>query len=99
MVKMQVFELLAALALFDPQGCHLTLDAFDSYKVPPSSSPSSSFLLCLLSGPALVLFIYHAELVPSCSVEFQCSDSVCSVEPSDVTAGKSRRVLTALSPQ
>lgn len=33
MVKMQVFELLAALALFDPQGCHLTLDAFDSYKV------------------------------------------------------------------
>ncbi|XP_072218702.1 inverted formin-2-like isoform X2 [Leuresthes tenuis] len=32
MVKMQVFELLAALALFDPQGCHLTLDAFDRYK-------------------------------------------------------------------
>ncbi|KAM4521999.1 inverted formin-2-like isoform 2-T4 [Odontesthes bonariensis] len=32
MVKMQVFELLAALALFDPQGCHLTLDALDSYK-------------------------------------------------------------------
>ncbi|RVE56196.1 hypothetical protein OJAV_G00233610 [Oryzias javanicus] len=32
MVKMQVFELLAALALFDPQGCHLTLDAFNHYK-------------------------------------------------------------------
>ncbi|KAM7368469.1 hypothetical protein PAMP_014682 [Pampus punctatissimus] len=32
MVKMQVFELLAALALFDPQGRHLTLDAFDHYK-------------------------------------------------------------------
>uniref|UniRef100_A0A3B3UPM6 Inverted formin 2 n=1 Tax=Poecilia latipinna TaxID=48699 RepID=A0A3B3UPM6_9TELE len=33
MVKMQVFELLAALALFDPQGCSLTLDAFENYKV------------------------------------------------------------------
>ncbi|XP_027895241.1 centrosomal protein of 170 kDa protein B-like isoform X2 [Xiphophorus couchianus] len=33
MVKMQVFELLAALALFDPQGRHLTLDAFENYKV------------------------------------------------------------------
>ncbi|XP_070400600.1 inverted formin-2-like isoform X2 [Nothobranchius furzeri] len=32
MVKMQVFELLAALALFDPQGCRLTLDAFENYK-------------------------------------------------------------------
>ncbi|XP_056261221.1 inverted formin-2-like isoform X2 [Seriola aureovittata] len=32
MVKMQVFELLAALALFDPRGHHLALDAFDSYK-------------------------------------------------------------------
>ncbi|MEQ2196401.1 hypothetical protein XENOCAPTIV_025324 [Xenoophorus captivus] len=32
MVKMQVFELLAALALFDPRGCHLTLDAFENYK-------------------------------------------------------------------
>lgn len=33
MVKMQVFELLAALTLFDPQGHHLTLDALDHYKV------------------------------------------------------------------
>ena len=33
MVKMQVFELLAALALFDPQGHHLGLDALDHYKV------------------------------------------------------------------
>ncbi|MED6267652.1 hypothetical protein CHARACLAT_014408, partial [Characodon lateralis] len=32
MVKMQVFELLAALALFDPRGCLLTLDAFENYK-------------------------------------------------------------------
>ncbi|XP_037607502.1 inverted formin-2-like [Sebastes umbrosus] len=32
MVKMQVFELLAALALFDPQGHHLALDALDHYK-------------------------------------------------------------------
>uniref|UniRef100_A0A3B3BDQ9 GBD/FH3 domain-containing protein n=1 Tax=Oryzias melastigma TaxID=30732 RepID=A0A3B3BDQ9_ORYME len=32
MVKMQVFELLAALALFDPQGRYLTLDAFNHYK-------------------------------------------------------------------
>ncbi|KAM7396080.1 hypothetical protein PAMA_007379 [Pampus argenteus] len=32
MVKMQVFELLAALALFDPQGRHLTMDALDHYK-------------------------------------------------------------------
>uniref|UniRef100_A0A7N8XB10 Inverted formin-2-like n=1 Tax=Mastacembelus armatus TaxID=205130 RepID=A0A7N8XB10_9TELE len=32
MVKMQVFELLAALTLFDPQGHHLTLDALDHYK-------------------------------------------------------------------
>ncbi|XP_071323480.1 inverted formin-2-like isoform X2 [Trachinotus anak] len=32
MVKMQVFELLAALALFDPQGHRLALEAFDSYK-------------------------------------------------------------------
>ena len=36
MVKMQVFELLAALTLFGPQGHHLTLDAFDSYKVTTS---------------------------------------------------------------
>uniref|UniRef100_A0A665X8J6 Inverted formin 2 n=1 Tax=Echeneis naucrates TaxID=173247 RepID=A0A665X8J6_ECHNA len=33
MVKMQVFELLAALALFDPQGHDLVLNAFNSYKV------------------------------------------------------------------
>ncbi|XP_019122204.2 inverted formin-2-like isoform X2 [Larimichthys crocea] len=32
MVKMQVFELLAALVLFDPQGHHLGLDALDHYK-------------------------------------------------------------------
>ncbi|XP_059212069.1 inverted formin-2-like isoform X2 [Centropristis striata] len=32
MVKMQVFELLAALALFDPQGHGLALDALDHYK-------------------------------------------------------------------
>ncbi|XP_029352536.1 inverted formin-2-like [Echeneis naucrates] len=32
MVKMQVFELLAALALFDPQGHDLVLNAFNSYK-------------------------------------------------------------------
>ncbi|XP_078130469.1 inverted formin-2-like isoform X3 [Sander vitreus] len=32
MVKMQVFELLAALALFDPQGHRLTLDALHHYK-------------------------------------------------------------------
>ncbi|XP_044024188.1 inverted formin-2-like isoform X2 [Siniperca chuatsi] len=32
MVKMQVFELLAALALFDPQGLNLALDALDHYK-------------------------------------------------------------------
>lgn len=33
MVKMQVFELLTALALFDAQGHHLALDALDHYKV------------------------------------------------------------------
>ncbi|XP_068609724.1 inverted formin-2-like [Brachionichthys hirsutus] len=32
MVKMQVFELLAALALFDPRGHRLVLDALDHYK-------------------------------------------------------------------
>uniref|UniRef100_G3PKQ5 Inverted formin 2 n=1 Tax=Gasterosteus aculeatus TaxID=69293 RepID=G3PKQ5_GASAC len=32
MVKMQVFELLTALALFDAQGHHLALDALDHYK-------------------------------------------------------------------
>ncbi|XP_013879331.1 inverted formin-2 [Austrofundulus limnaeus] len=32
MVKMQVFELLAALALFDPQGRRLTLAALENYK-------------------------------------------------------------------
>ncbi|XP_037541602.1 inverted formin-2 [Nematolebias whitei] len=32
MVKMQVFELLAALTLFDPQGCRLTLAALENYK-------------------------------------------------------------------
>ncbi|XP_040920666.1 inverted formin-2-like isoform X2 [Toxotes jaculatrix] len=32
MVKMQVFELLAALAVFDPRGHHLALDAFNNYK-------------------------------------------------------------------
>ena len=35
MVKMQVFELLAALSLFSPQGYHLALDALDYYKVRP----------------------------------------------------------------
>lgn len=33
MVKMQVLELLAALALFDPRGHHLSLDALDHYRV------------------------------------------------------------------
>ncbi|XP_030260173.1 inverted formin-2-like [Sparus aurata] len=33
MVKMQVFDLLAALALFDPLGHHLGLDALDHYKI------------------------------------------------------------------
>uniref|UniRef100_A0A673WW10 Inverted formin 2 n=1 Tax=Salmo trutta TaxID=8032 RepID=A0A673WW10_SALTR len=33
MVKMQVFELLAALALFNPQGHHLAMDALEHYKV------------------------------------------------------------------
>lgn len=33
MVKMQVFELLAALALFDSRGHHLSLDALDHYRV------------------------------------------------------------------
>ncbi|KAM4633450.1 inverted formin-2-like isoform 2-T2 [Polymixia lowei] len=32
MVKMQVFELLAALSLFDPHGHHLALDALEHYK-------------------------------------------------------------------
>ncbi|XP_065819845.1 inverted formin-2-like isoform X3 [Labrus bergylta] len=32
MVKMQVFELLAALTLFEPQGHHLVLDALDHYR-------------------------------------------------------------------
>ncbi|KAM9552050.1 inverted formin-2-like isoform 3-T3 [Salvelinus alpinus] len=32
MVKMQVFELLAALALFNPQGHHLAMDALEHYK-------------------------------------------------------------------
>lgn len=33
MVKMQVFELLAALALFDSRGHDLSLDALDHYRV------------------------------------------------------------------
>lgn len=37
MVKMQVFELLAALAVFDLRGQHLILDALDHYKVNFSS--------------------------------------------------------------
>ncbi|XP_041721332.2 inverted formin-2 isoform X2 [Coregonus clupeaformis] len=32
MVKMQVFELLAALSMFNPQGHHLAMDALDHYK-------------------------------------------------------------------
>nr|XP_029532464.1 inverted formin-2-like isoform X5 [Oncorhynchus nerka] len=32
MVKMQVFELLAALTLFNPQGHHLAMDALEHYK-------------------------------------------------------------------
>uniref|UniRef100_A0A8C8H997 Inverted formin, FH2 and WH2 domain containing n=1 Tax=Oncorhynchus tshawytscha TaxID=74940 RepID=A0A8C8H997_ONCTS len=32
MVKMQVFELLAALTMFNPQGHHLVMDALDHYK-------------------------------------------------------------------
>ena len=35
MVKMQVFELLAALSLFSPQGHYLALDALEYYKVRP----------------------------------------------------------------
>lgn len=52
MVKMQVFELLAALVLFDPQGHHLGLDALDHYKVNCSS-------LRLHSGP----FIHSGVLI------------------------------------
>uniref|UniRef100_A0AAZ1XT26 GBD/FH3 domain-containing protein n=1 Tax=Oreochromis aureus TaxID=47969 RepID=A0AAZ1XT26_OREAU len=33
MVKMQLFQLLAALAVFDPRGHRLALDALDNYKV------------------------------------------------------------------
>ncbi|XP_076737666.1 inverted formin-2-like isoform X5 [Maylandia zebra] len=32
MVKMQLFQLLAALAVFDPRGHHLVFDALDNYK-------------------------------------------------------------------
>ncbi|XP_039902535.1 inverted formin-2-like isoform X4 [Simochromis diagramma] len=32
MVKMQLFQLLAALAVFDPRGHHLAFDALDNYK-------------------------------------------------------------------
>ena len=39
MVKMQVFDLLAALALFDPLGHHLGLEALDHYKVSYSRHP------------------------------------------------------------
>uniref|UniRef100_A0AAZ1XWR5 GBD/FH3 domain-containing protein n=1 Tax=Oreochromis aureus TaxID=47969 RepID=A0AAZ1XWR5_OREAU len=33
MVKMQLFQLLAALAVFDPRGHRLALDALDNYKI------------------------------------------------------------------
>lgn len=37
MVKKQVFELLAALCIYSPEGHGLTLDALDHYKVSPGA--------------------------------------------------------------
>lgn len=46
MVKKQVFELLAALCIYSPEGHALTLDALDHYKVShrwwgPGQSPGA----------------------------------------------------------
>lgn len=43
MVKMQVFELLAALALFDSRGHDLSLDALDHYRVTSPDEDVFSF--------------------------------------------------------
>lgn len=41
MVKMQVFELLAALIMFSPKGHDLALDALQHYKVSSSQAQDS----------------------------------------------------------
>ncbi|KAM4529363.1 inverted formin-2-like isoform 1-T1 [Fundulus diaphanus] len=57
MVKMQVFELLAALALFDPQGSHLTLDAFENYKVLKKQQYRFSVIMNELQGTDNVAYL------------------------------------------
>ncbi|XP_026164047.1 inverted formin-2-like isoform X2 [Mastacembelus armatus] len=57
MVKMQVFELLAALTLFDPQGHHLTLDALDHYKSLKKQKYRFSVIMNELHGTDNVLYM------------------------------------------
>lgn len=55
MVKKQVFELLAALCIYSPEGHALTLDALDHYKVRSGESGQQHrpLLECSLTPPAL----------------------------------------------
>lgn len=46
MVKMQVFELLAALALFDSRGHDLSLDALDHYRVTSPYEDDDDVFFC-----------------------------------------------------
>lgn len=50
MVKKQVFELLAALCIYSPEGHALTLDALDHYKV-SRGDPGQRHRICCWSTP------------------------------------------------
>ncbi|XP_070843078.1 inverted formin-2-like isoform X2 [Chaetodon trifascialis] len=57
MVKMQVFQLLAALVLFDPQGHHLGLDALDHYKSLKKQQYRFSVIMNELHGTSNVSYM------------------------------------------
>lgn len=50
MVKKQVFELLAALCIYSPEGHALTLDALDHYKV-STGDPGQQYRISCWSTP------------------------------------------------
>lgn len=66
MVKMQLFQLLAALAVFDPRGHHLAFDALDNYKVcscPRPLPPLSLFPSCPSFFPFFPSFSVSSEVI------------------------------------
>ncbi|XP_067097783.1 inverted formin-2-like isoform X1 [Osmerus mordax] len=68
MVKMQVFELLAALSLFSPQGHHLALDALEYYKGVKMQQYRFSVVMNELHGTDNVPYMVTLVSVVNCLI-------------------------------